>query len=131
MKMVQNIVAVGLAASFLALAENKDFVKDKIEGLGEVGIKKLSLAERDAWLNAADDSTAILIQGTVCDPETGELTLKSLTKEQIKGIPAPIADELVKKIYKHNGIKTVAEVQAEKEAGQEPTELKNSDPTEA
>ena len=42
--MTQNIAAVGLAAVFLALAENKDFVKDKIEGLGEIGIKKLSLA---------------------------------------------------------------------------------------
>ncbi len=118
-------ILTGVAAAFLALAENKDFVKDDVDGLGSIGIKKMSLADRDAWISAEKDSTSILIQSTVCDPETGELTLKGLSADQIKGIPAPIADQLVKKIYAHNGIKTLAEIQAEKEAGTETEPLKN------
>lgn len=123
--MTEKTIAVGLAAAFLALAENKDFVTDEVEGLGKIGLKRLSLADRDAWVEADKDSVAVIIKGSVCDPETGELSLKNLTNDQIKAIPGPIADELVKKIYKHNNIKTLADIQAEKEAGQEPEQLKN------
>lgn len=117
----------GLASAFLALAENKDFIKDHIEGLGDIGIKRFSLADRDAWLSAEKDSSAVLIQATICDPLTGELSLKNLSIEQIKAIPAPVADELVKKIYKHNGVKTVKELEAEKQNGEGSEQLKNSE----
>ncbi|MCT9271128.1 hypothetical protein KTH70_07330 [Acinetobacter baumannii] len=123
--MTIKTVAVGLAAAFLAVAENKDFIIDEVEGLGRIGLKRLSLEDRDAWVAAENDSIPIIIKGSVCDPETGELSLKELNNDQIKKIPGHIADELLKKIYKHNGIKTMAEINAEREAGKEPEQLKN------
>ena len=79
--MTSKTVAVGLAAAFLAVAENKDFIVDEVEGLGRIGLKRLSLEDRDAWVTAENDSIPIIIKGSVCDPETGDYYCNSILLE--------------------------------------------------
>lgn len=111
-----------IAAAFMYSANNRDIEKHEVEGLGEVGLKKLSIGGREDWLRAElSEQPIILIQNTVCDPITGELVLKELTPKQLKELPIPLVEELTKLIFKQNGFKTVAEAQAEKES----EELKN------
>ena len=111
-----------LASLFLSMADNREIETHEIEGLGKVGIKKLSIAARDEWVASDKDSTVCLIQNAVCDSETGELVLKKIAVDRLKELPTSVVDSLIEKIFKHNGIKTVKEAREEKQS----EELKNS-----
>lgn len=111
-----------LASLFLSMADNREIETHEIEGLGKVGIKKLSIAARDEWVAESENSTVCLLQNAVCDADTGDLVLKKIAVDRLKELPTSVVDALVEKIFKHNGIKTVKEAREEKQS----EELKNS-----
>lgn len=118
-----NVIGLTSVASlFLAAADHREIETHDIEGLGKVGIKKLSIAARDEWVASEKDSTICLLQNAVCDPDTGILVLKEIQLERLKELPTTIVDSLIEKIFKHNGMKTVKDLREE----QQSVELKNS-----
>lgn len=108
-----------LASAFLNIVDNRDIEIHEISGIGKVGIKRLSIGGRDAWMEREDNQQIYLLQQTVCDPETGELVLDKIDIERLKGLPVDVAEELGLLIFKQNGFKT------SRDEGSESTELKN------
>lgn len=126
-----TLVATSLVTAFLNLAENPAIqIHDDITELGKIGTKAMSIAARDEWLTLQKEnnatSTVVLIQNCVCDPASGELVLKEIDAEKLKLLPATLSDQLLKKIFAQNGIKTKAD---ELKEGQ--NELKNSETTQS
>lgn len=108
-----------LKERFNQISLSSDYIKVSIEGLGEVGLRKMTVADQNAWVEAGKSGGIVLIQRTVCDPETGELSLKDLSVEELLNIPVSIADALLKEIILHNNLNN-----KQKEEG---VELKNSE----
>lgn len=88
----------------------------EIDGLGLVGIRKMTLADRMAWVEAGNKGGVVLIKRTVCDPESGELSLKEMSDDDLLELPTEVADALLEEIVSHNGLNKKA---------QESEELKN------
>lgn len=116
----QKAVTSALTTAFLNVAENRDIEIHDIEGLGKIGIKRLSIGARDAWIEQSDNQQIYLLQNTVCDPETGELVLDKIDIERLKDLPINIAEQIGKLVFKQNGFKT------KEDYGLESDELKNS-----
>jgi len=111
-----------LAASFVALSSAPKIEVHHINGLGEVGLKELTIENRDIWLKAQkenNNATIVLLQCTVCEPETGELVLKQLSVDDLSQLPMSVVNNIVELVFKQNGIKTAKE--------QDNEELKNSE----
>ena len=119
-KTQKNVTPV-LAAAFLKIADNREIEIHEIEGLGKIGIKRLSIGARDSWLEQTNDSQIYLLQRTVCDPETGELVLDKIDVERLKDLPVDVAENIGMLILKQNGFKTVKSNSSESE------EIKNSE----
>lgn len=122
---------MSLVDSFLNLAENPAIqVHEDIVELGRIGTQAMSIEDRDQWLTLQKENyasaTVVLIQNSVCDPDSGELVLKQVDAEKLKKLPAIVSDKLVKKIFAQNGIKTKADELKEGE-----NELKNSETTQS
>lgn len=111
-----------LVSAFLKAADNRDIETHEIKLLGIVGIKKLSIAARDEWVAEKGNSSTCLLQNAVCDPATGELVLQKIERTRLAELPTDVVDELIEKIFKHNGIKTQKEMNQ-----QQSQELKNSE----
>ncbi|WP_151731858.1 hypothetical protein [Acinetobacter ursingii] len=120
--MTKSTLAIGLAASFLQLAQASKIETHNIDGLGEIGIKELTIENRDIWMKAQKENnnpTVVLLQHTVCEPETGELVLKQVSVDDLKQLPMTVVNDIVGKVFKQNKIETAKTTQSE--------ELKNSD----
>lgn len=107
--MEKSLIATGLAASFLAIANSPKIEVFNIDGLGQIGLKQLTIENRDTWLKAQkdnDNATIVLLQCTVCEPETGELVLKQLSVDELRQLPMSVVNEIVEKVFDQNGIKT-------------------------
>ena len=115
------VVKSALATAFLQLAEKPVIEVHNIEGLGEVGLLQLSLSAQQKW-SAAEKSkgSIVLLKNTVCDPETGDLVLNDLDDEKLQQLPLKVVNDILKHVFKQNGILTKTE------QDQEPEELKNS-----
>lgn len=116
----QKTVTSALTDAFLNIAGNREIEIHEIEGLGTIGIKRLSIGARDAWLEKPENQQIRLMQSTVCDPETGELVLDKIDIERLKDLPVNIAEKIGELVFKQNGFKTV-------KSGSESNELKNSE----
>lgn len=93
-----------------------------VPDLGRVGVRtSMLLGERSSFFadRTPESANALLLQKTVCDPETGDLVLSSLTLDQINSFPTHVADPLLDSAFLAIGIK-----KAEKP---EDEELKNSE----
>ncbi|ELW81964.1 hypothetical protein ACINWC743_1576 [Acinetobacter sp. WC-743] len=117
-------VTSALATAFLQLAENPVIEVHNIDGLGDIGIKQLSLAAQQEWASAGSGLGLVtLLKNTVCDPHSGDLVLKQLPDEELKKLPLPILNNIVEKVYKQNGIAMSGD---KNNQSNESVELKNS-----
>lgn len=116
-----KIVATALATAFLNLTEEKVIETHQIDGLGEIGLLQLSLSAQQQWSSAKEGmGSIVLLKNTVCDPATGDLVLKGIEDAKLQQLPIKIVNEIVKKVFKQNGILTKTDKNEESE------ELKNS-----
>ena len=101
----------------------------EVPELGKVGVRtSMLLGERSKFYadRTTDTATAMLLQKTVCDPNTGDLVLAGLTLEQINSLPTHVVDPLLDMALPAIGIKK-AVIEKETEKLVEAEELKNSE----
>lgn len=101
----------------------------EVPELGKVGVRtSMLLGERSKFYadRSTDTANALLLQKTVCDPNTGDLVLAGLTLEQINSLPTHIVDPLLDMALPAIGIKK-AVIEKETEKLVEAEELKNSE----
>ena len=96
---------------------------------GKVGVRtSMLLGERSKFYaeRTTDTANALLLQKTVCDPDTGILIFSDFTLEQINSFPTHVVDPLLDVALQAVGIKKAA---IEEEAAKllESEELKNSE----
>lgn len=118
-----------LADMFLATIGKPAMTIVEVPELGKVGVRtSMLLGERSKFYadRTTDTANALLLQKTVCDPETGELVLSNLTLEQINSLPTHVVDPLLDMALPAIGIKKAA-VEKEAERLVEAEELKNSE----
>ena len=101
----------------------------EVPELGKVGVRtSMLLGERSKFFaeRTTDTANALLLQKTVCYPDTGDLVLSDLTLSQINSIPTHVVDPLLDIAFQAIGIKKAV---LEKEAEQivEAEQLKNSE----
>lgn len=127
-----------LVTAFLNTIGQNSKIIINVPEIGEVGVRKsMSMAERASyWKQVGEDQNkgkvnAVLLQHTVCSPETGELIFKTLTVDQIMSLPTHVTDPLVEASFPAVGIdKEKIEKMAKnklKEGQQESEQVKNSD----
>lgn len=112
-----------LVDMFLGTIGKPSLVVINVPELGRVGVRtSMLLGERSSFFadRTPETANALLLQKTVCDPETSELVLSGLTLDQINSFPTHVIDPLLDSAFSAIGIK-----QAEKEV--EDVELKNSE----
>ena len=101
----------------------------EVPELGKVGVRtSMLLGERSKFYadRSTDTANALLLQKTVCDPNTGDLVLAGLTLEQINSLPTHVVDPLLDMALPAIGIKK-AVIEKETEKLVEAEELKNSE----
>ncbi len=101
----------------------------EVPELGKVGVRtSMLLGERSKFYadRTTDTANAMLLQKTVCDPNTGDLVLAGLTLEQINSLPTHVVDPLLDMALPAIGIKK-AVIEKETEKLVEAEELKNSE----
>lgn len=118
-----------LVAMFLGAIGKPAMTIIEVPELGKVGVRtSMLLGERSKFYadRSTDTANALLLQKTVCDPNTGDLVLAGLTLEQINSLPTHIVDPLLDMALPAIGIKK-AVIEKETEKLVEAEELKNSE----
>lgn len=118
---------MSIVDAFLATIGKTAVEVIEVPGIGLIGVRtSLTLAERAQYVTDSkgknDVANALLLQNTVCDPDSHELIFKALTVEQINQLPITIVDPLIDKALLAIGVKPK---QLEKAVAEE---LKNSNP---
>lgn len=76
----------------------------EIPQIGQVAVKKMTLQDRDDWLSDKNTSSAVIIKACVYDPDTLKPAFETLSLKEIKKFPSDLGDDLIKEIYRFNGI---------------------------
>lgn len=111
-----------LVDMFLGTIGKPSLVAINVPEFGRVGVRtSMLLGERSSFFadRTAETANALLLQKTVCDPETGDLVLASLSLDQINSFPTHIVDPLLDSAFLAIGIKNEGKTEGE--------ELKNSE----
>lgn len=83
-----------------------------VNGFGDIGVKKLNTAERDAIYKDFNDQkdeggnipiSAFILKNTLIDLKTGDLALLDISLEDLAKLPPSITDEYAEKTYYLNG----------------------------
>lgn len=107
-----------LVDKFLGVVGKPTVIKVHVPELGEVGVRtSMLLGERTKFYaeRTTETANALLLQQTVCDPETGNLVLSNLSLEEINALPTHVIDPLLDSALVAIGLKKVDSKEGDEE----------------